>query len=136
MGEKKDRGRFSIKFNENDPAHRTVIGILEQQGPRQKAQFIANAVLHYIHCPETPDVSAPSFQPLDRDVIEKIVLEILKQGEGLKKETKESQTVPERKNGKSTESVKNQQQSENDSQIMDDDVMALIASTMSAFRNE
>ncbi len=30
MGDKKNRGRFTIKFNENDPAHEKVIGILEQ----------------------------------------------------------------------------------------------------------
>ncbi len=83
MGAKKDRGRFSIKFNENDPAHRAVIDILEQQGPRQKAQFIANAVLHYIHCSETPDIRIT--QIVDAAFIEKIVLEILKeQGVGEK----------------------------------------------------
>lgn len=77
MRAKKDRGRFSIKFNENDPAHSAVIDILEQQGPRQKAQFIANAVLHYIHCPETPDIRIT--QTVDAAFIEKIVLEILKE---------------------------------------------------------
>ena len=43
MGGKKDRERFSIKFNENDPAHDAVIRLLEKQGPRSKAQFLVNA---------------------------------------------------------------------------------------------
>ena len=80
MSVKKNKGRFSIKFNEHDPAHQAVIDLLEQQGPRQKAQFIANAVLHYIHCPETPDILLP--QKVDRAAVEAIVLEILSQQKG------------------------------------------------------
>ena len=56
MKEKKDRERFSIKFNENDPAHEAVIRLLEKQGPHSKAQFIVNAVLHYVNCKEAPDI--------------------------------------------------------------------------------
>ena len=59
MGGKKDRERFSIKFNENDPAHDAVIRLLEKQGAHSKAQFLVNAVLHYINCPETPDIAIP-----------------------------------------------------------------------------
>ena len=36
MGGKKDRERFSIKFNENDPAHDAVIRLLEKQGPQKE----------------------------------------------------------------------------------------------------
>lgn len=75
MKEKKDRERFSIKFNENDPAHDTVIRLLEKQGPHSKAQFIVNAILHYVNCSEMPDISAA--QTTDRASIEKIVMEIL-----------------------------------------------------------
>ena len=132
MGKKKDRERFSIKFNENDPSHETVIGILEQQGPRQKAQFIANAVLHYIHCGKTPDITIP--QTVDRAAIEEIVAEILgragavKQsghGTGVKKRrTAEQETVkPEqKKDGEQTQKE------------MDQATLSLIADTMSAFR--
>ena len=67
MGGKKDRERFCIKFNENDPAHDAVIRLLEKQGPRSKAQFLVNAVLHYINCPETPDIAIP--QTVDRAAI-------------------------------------------------------------------
>ena len=45
MSEKKEPGKFTIKFNIMDPAHRQVINALEPMG-RTKAQFIANAVLH------------------------------------------------------------------------------------------
>ncbi len=75
MGEKKNRERFSIKFNENDPSHDAVIRLLEKQGAHSKAQFLVNAVLHYIHCPETPDIRIPP--AVDRAAIEEIVAEIL-----------------------------------------------------------
>lgn len=68
MKEKKDRERFSIKFNENDPAHDEVIRLLEKQGPHSKAQFIVNAVLHYVNCPETPD--AVVSRTVDRAALE------------------------------------------------------------------
>ena len=57
MAQKKDRSRFSIKFRENDPAHERTICILESQGQRNIAPFLVNAVLHYVQCSETPDVS-------------------------------------------------------------------------------
>ncbi|MCM1344959.1 MAG: hypothetical protein NC246_14140, partial [Muribaculaceae bacterium] len=75
MEEKKNRERFSIKFNENDPAHAAVIRLLEKQGAHSKAQFIVNAVLHYVNCPKAPDISLP--QAADRASIERIVMEIL-----------------------------------------------------------
>lgn len=75
MKEKKDRERFSIKFNANDPAHDAVIRLLEKQGPHSKAQFIVNAVLHYVNCPETPDASLP--RAVDKAAVEQIVAEIL-----------------------------------------------------------
>ena len=45
MGEKKERGRFTLRFNEGDPIHETAIGLLELQRPRTKAQYVANAVV-------------------------------------------------------------------------------------------
>ena len=43
MGEKKERGRFTLRFNEGDPIHEAAIGLLELQSPRTKAQYVANA---------------------------------------------------------------------------------------------
>lgn len=133
MGKKKDRERFSIKFNENDPSHETVIGILEQQGPRQKAQFIANAVLHYIHCPETPDITIP--QTVDRAAIEEIVAEIL----GRKETGKKTERRPDirKEYAPESETVKpgKNRDGEQLSKEMNEATLALIADTMSAFRS-
>lgn len=128
MGGKKDRERFSIKFNENDPAHDAVIRLLEKQGPRSKAQFLVNAVLHYINCPEIPDISIP--QTVDRAAIEEIVAEIL----GRKEITKETghrtdvreEYVAEQKAVKSEKKINRE---------LEQATRTLIADTMSAFRS-
>ena len=135
MGEKKNRERFSIKFNENEPAHDAVIRLLEKQGPHSKAQFLVNAVLHYIHCPETPDIDAP--RTVDRAAIEEIVAEILerkgketvKQGSHIQDEREES--VMEQ----GTVKQEQKKEGEQPQKEIDQATLALIADTMSAFRS-
>lgn len=134
MSVKKDRERFSIKFNENDPSHDAVIRLLEQQGPHRKAQFIVNAVLHYINCEKTPDILSP--QAIDRESIEEIVMEILKRNkdkygergrtESVKAEIKEDQIISEPKKEENGERMEKE---------VDAATLALIADTMSAFRS-
>ena len=77
MAGKKDRGRFTLRLNEQDPAHAEVIRVLEQQPPHGIGRFIANAVLHYVHCSETPDISIS--QTMDRAAIEELIRNILRQ---------------------------------------------------------
>lgn len=48
--------------------------MLEPMG-RTKAQFLANAVLHYIHCDQMPDI--PQSTPTDYALLETIVRRIL-----------------------------------------------------------
>ncbi len=67
-----------MRLNEKDPAHAEVIRQLEQQEPHSKGRFIVNAILHYIHCSETPDISMRQAAP-DRAEIEAIVRDILRQ---------------------------------------------------------
>ena len=89
MGEKKERGRFTLRFNEGDPIHEAAIGLLELQSPRTKAQYVANAVVYYNeHFGQEP-------QPLNASVISKeavvaIVKEILWQ-EGMGQEKAKEQ---------------------------------------------
>lgn len=145
MAQKKDRSRFSIKFRENDPAHERTICILESQGQRNIAPFIVNAVLHYVQCSETPDIShilAEKAQALmDKNTIEDIVKEILLQEGIIKTEiqkTEEAQVITEtklmediqrRKEEIPVESIKPQNP-------VNDDMRAMIARTLSAFRSE
>ena len=133
MGGKKNRERFSIKFNENDPAHDAVIRLLEKQGPHSKAQFIVNAILHYINCPETPDIAVP--QAVDRATLEEIVTEILSLRETIS-QTGHKQTGQE---GHVTERITVRPEKKSDGakpqNEMDQATLSLIADTMSAFRS-
>ena len=132
MGTEKSRERFSIKFNEGDPAHKAVIDVLEQQGPRRKAQFIVNAVLHYIHCSETPDITA--MPKVDKEYIESVIREILS------REKIDNGQIPEQIAGSPLEhevspTMEIKKQNDSETRIADDSTLALIVATMSAFRN-
>ena len=60
MAAKKERGRFSLRFNISDPIHLATVELLEKQPDHGKAQYIANAVVFYdTHFADDP-------QPLDR----------------------------------------------------------------------
>lgn len=48
MSDKKDPGKFTIRFNTADPQQQAVVDMLNRQG-RYKAQFITNAVLLYTY---------------------------------------------------------------------------------------
>lgn len=74
MGEKKDSFRFTVQFNAGDPSHQQVAAILNEQG-RRKAQFLVNAVTHYMNCPEIPEAAAAP--RIDRQTVEQLVREIL-----------------------------------------------------------
>ena len=76
MEGKKTPGRFTLQLNMKDPQQRAAAELLNQQG-RAKAQFVANAVLHYINCPETPDLQAASMLMSD-DELEQRLLALLK----------------------------------------------------------
>lgn len=129
MTGKKEPGKFTIKFNTMDPAHRQVIDMLEPMG-RTKAQFLANAVLHYIHCDQMPDI--PQAPPTDYAILETIVRRIL--AEQLpEQEQQDTKARPE-------DTPKKVRKSEDihfdeAAAILGEDGMAAIASTLSAFRS-
>lgn len=56
MAGKKEPGRFTISLNLEDPIQREVADAINRQGQRRKAQFIVNAISHYIHCTESPAI--------------------------------------------------------------------------------
>ena len=145
MAQKKDRSRFSIKFRENDPTHERTICILESQGQRNIAPFLVNAVLHYVQCSETPDMShmlAESPQPImDKSGIEDIVKEILRQ-QGIIKEEQESESrISSFKDIKMIQDMKDEMPKKNDEiiesqKVVNEDMRAMIARTLSSFRKE
>lgn len=129
MAEKKEPGKFTIKFNILDPAHRQVIDTLEPMG-RTKAQFLANAVLHYLHCPQTPDIPQPA--ATDYRAVEAIVRRILE--ERLPEppaQPSAGRQSPQKKLRKSEDILL-----EDAEAILGEDGMAAIADTLSAFRKK
>lgn len=129
MGIKKDRSRFTIKFNENDPAHETVIGLLEKQAPHSKANFIANAILHYIHCPEIFNIPINNVEYIDTKIIEDIVLRILEQ------RNKIQQINTEKEFKQTNNEIKSEKISKQSLTDVDTKIVGLIKNTMIGFRN-
>ena len=127
MSEKKEPGKFTIKFNIMDPAHRQVINALEPMG-RTKAQFIANAVLHYLHCSQTPDIPHPA--SADYIAVEAIVRRIL--DERLQEPPAQAQKQNAKKKIRKSEDIR----LEDAESILGEDGMAAIADTLSAFRGK
>ena len=68
---KKDRGRFTVRFDMENPDHVRAVEYLERQRDRGKAQYLADAILCY------EKAATKSFQQTDRDLIEQIVQEYL-----------------------------------------------------------
>ena len=80
MAAKKERGRFSLRFNISDPIHLATVELLEKQPDHGKAQYIANAVVFYdTHFADDPQPLRAAAPAIDRTAIEAIVREILLQ---------------------------------------------------------
>lgn len=47
MTDKKDPGKFTIRFNICDPQHKAVIDLLNRQG-RSKAQFLVGSIPKFV----------------------------------------------------------------------------------------
>ena len=90
MTDKKDPGKFTIRFNIYDPQHKAVIDLLNRQG-RSKAQFLVSAVLHYINCKETPEMSV---LVSDQAALEEMILTILAKNQGHLKKQPEPKSAP------------------------------------------
>lgn len=128
MPNKKEQYKFTIMFNAGDPLAQQTADILNQQG-RRKAQFITNAVQHYLHCKETPDIpQSLSSASVDYSVIEKLVRRILAENSSLQTVVPSSQkTVP---------AIKQDEELQMDeaAELLGEEGLAAIANTMSLFR--
>lgn len=56
MSAKGNPYRFTLQFNEKDHRQRFVADLLNDGMGRQKAQYITDAILHYINCVQNPDI--------------------------------------------------------------------------------
>ncbi len=74
MANKMQPGRFTLRFNMDDPQQQAAVDILNRMG-RQKAQFIAQALIHYMECKLCPQTASPSV--LDEHTLEQAILSVL-----------------------------------------------------------
>lgn len=80
MAAKKERGRFSLRFNIGDPVQRAAVELLELQPPHSKSQYIANAITYYnANFADDPQPVKAAPPVLDRAAIESIIKEIMRQ---------------------------------------------------------
>lgn len=125
---KKEDNKFTIQFNPADPQHAQTIAILNQQG-RRKAQFITNAVMHYLHCSNTPEI--PQAVPIDTAAIETVVRRIMEeQGKSLSVSKKETAKDEPQRSKPKAESIRYDEAAE----LLGEDGVAAIANTMAMFR--
>ena len=128
MCEKKDPYKFTIQFNPSDPMHQQTAVLLNRQG-RRKAQFLVNAVMHYIHCSQTPDI--PQEPPVDTALIETVVRKILKeQSEGPQIKKAEKHHPP------TAQAPKDDFSFDEAADTLGADGLAAIANTMAMFRRD
>ena len=124
MSQKKDVGKFTIQFNPIDPCHQRVIELLNSQG-RRKAQFIANAITHYIHCSQTPDIP----QDISYD-IKDMVVEAVNQYMRNKEKHEQNRDSIKTKTESSSTSIAY------DDMPFDENDIKAIAETMSIFKTK
>ena len=83
MAAKKERGRFSLRFNIGDPVQRAAVELLELQPPHSKSQYIANAITYYnANFADDPQPLKAMTPVIDRAAIEAVVREIMRQETG------------------------------------------------------
>ena len=138
MAAKKERGRFSLRFNISDPIHLATVELLEKQPDHGKAQYIANAVVFYdTHFADDPQPLRAAAPAIDRAAIEAIVREILLQ------ETRHSEKPAAACPDAETTTAPVPQERTPEPEYVpelgeepeaDDAILGLISSTMEAFR--
>lgn len=72
MVDKKDPGKFTLRFALSDPQQRRAAQLLNEQG-RQKAQFLTNAILCYV------DGVSSTAEPMSKDTLEQLIRSMIDQ---------------------------------------------------------
>ena len=136
MAAKKERGRFSLRFNIGDPVQRAAVELLELQPPHSKSQYIANAITYYnANFADDPQPLKAMAPVIDRAAIEAIVQET-----GQTEKPTPASGVCRMEEGKAASTSNVQAQKPEyipevgEAPEIDDVTRNLIASTMAAFR--
>ena len=130
VADKMQPGRFTLRFNMNDPQQQAAAEILNRMG-RQKAQFIAQALIHYAECKNSPQSAAPGV--LDEHTLEQAILSIL---------ARHPEFIPAKPGddtGEGQEALRMEQaeaRSSAQNGIMTEEGLSAISKTLMAFRNQ
>lgn len=130
MADKIQPGRFTLRFNLNDPQQQTAVEILNRMG-RQKAQFIAQALIHYAEYKSRPQMTPQAV--LDEHTLEQAILSVL---------ARHPELVPSGQGGETTEGQEAllAEQAEGPSSVQNDfmteEGLSAISKTLSAFRSQ
>lgn len=130
MADKMQPGRFTLRFNMNDPQQQAAVEILNRMG-RQKAQFIAQALTHYAECkchPQAETQAAWDERALERAILSVLARhpEFMSSGQG--DDTAEGQDSLQVEQTEESSSVQNGLMAENS--------LSAISKTLAAFRNQ
>lgn len=128
MGERKQPGRFTIQFSQQDPQQRIVTEILEGKG-RRKAQFITSAVLQYSQSAASCDAPRP-IPRLDEEHLEQMILSVVKRLFQSAASATESPNMPKAPEEESETSLAPWDD------VGDDSALAAISNTLAAFRQK
>ena len=129
MAQKKDPGRFTISLNLEDPIQREVARAINRQGPRRKAQFIVNAISHYIHCTETQVIPVCQAPGADSAEIEAVILQVLAEKGLLREDTGAAPPAPAALPTEREQEVRRQTET-----LIGERGLNAMQSTMAAFR--
>lgn len=131
MADKMQPGKFTLRFNMNDPQQEAAANILNRMG-RQKAQFLAKAIVHYMECQEAPHINGT--MTLDEHTLEQAILSVLAKHPHLLRpdeaadETAALLKAPETKHLESETPVWDD--------VMSEESLSAITKTLAAFRSQ
>lgn len=131
MPEKKTPGRFTISLNLEDPIQREVAEVINRQGPRRKAQFIVNAISHYIHCSETPVIQRAPEPAADSAAIKAVILHVLAEKGLLREKAQPQMTAVPVMPVEQEKEVRRQAE-----ELLGEKGVSAIQSTIAAFRRQ
>lgn len=130
MADKMQPGRFTIRFNMNDPQQRAAAEILNRMG-RQKAQFIAQALTHYAKCKCHPQMENQT--TWDERALERAILSVLSRHPEFMSSGQSEMTI-EVQDALQVEQTEEPSSDQNGS--MTEESLSAINKTLSAFWNQ
>lgn len=130
VADKMQPGRFTLRFNMNDPQQRAAVEILNRMG-RQKAQYIAQALTHYAEYKCHPQVETQA--AWDERALERAILSVLARHPEFMPSGQGDDTVEVQD---SLQAEQTEEHSSVQNGLMAENSLNSISKTLAAFRNQ